>query len=227
MKTKIINDKWDLNRMELDLSDDSEYRFEDSNVRKELGKLGIGLGCLYHFFETTLNPKADEAIKEAFRSFEHGGVRSWHFSASMMKLLLEVIHNDSEKEGIAHIYVEVHDVDVHTEQAYWQIVHILKDITSQKQVSFEKNVERILENSWDEIQECESPFNYNMGEFQLLKDREIQPLLLKQGPVLTGKELKRAADWLLQYEYIYYSPRTGSVCYYGYILKMKGRSNII
>ena len=209
METKIIINGDGLNSMEVGLSTDSEYRFEDSNVRKVINELGFGLGCLYYFYKTTLNPKADKAIKEAFRSFEHGGVRGWHFNASMMKVLLKVIHDDSEREGIAHVYfplvenVGVHDVDVNPEEGYRPVVHILKDATSDQRVDFAGIVESVLENSWDEIQKRESPFNYNMGEFQLLKDRQIQPLLVgEQKAVFTGDVLKRAADWLLPYQYI-------------------------
>lgn len=215
MKTKIINDKHILNSIELKLSTMSEYRFEDNGARKAINELGFGLGCLYYFYSTTLNPEADKALAENYyKNFEDNIVR---FNASMMKVLLEVIHDGSKEAGIAHVYfplvrnVEVHYVDVHTEQVYWPVVHILKDATSDQQADFEKSAEWILENDWNEIKKREAPFNYNMEKFQPLKDRQIKPLLVEQGVVFTGDQLKKAADWLLQYQYIYESQRTGSI----------------
>jgi hypothetical protein len=208
MKTKIIKDKWGLNGMELELSAGSEHKFEDNYVRKEISKLGIGLGCLYYFFETTLNPEADEAIQESFRSFEHGGASSWHFNASMMKLLLKVIHDESKRASIAHIHfslvenVGVHDVDVHSEQGYWPIVHILKNATSEQRVDFGRTVECVLEDNWNEIERREAPFNYNIEAFEVLRDKQIRPLLIGNPEILIGYELKKAIDWLLPYQYV-------------------------
>ena len=213
MQTKIIKDENGLNSIEVALASGGEYKFKDNYVRKAIQEIGLGLGCFYYFFETRLNPKANKAVKENYIDFKRSSAHNWHFNADMMKELLKVIHDESISEGIAHVdfplveNVGVHNVDVNSEQGYWPVVHILKDLTSDQQVDFEKTVEWVLENNWGEIQTRESPFNYNMGAFQLLKDRQIKPLLVEAGPVFTGEQLKKAADWLLRYQYIH-DPKT-------------------
>ncbi|KPJ56215.1 hypothetical protein AMJ49_05440 [Parcubacteria bacterium DG_74_2] len=120
-----------------------------------------------------------------------------------MNFLLKLIHENNEHHTYFPIVrnIGVHSLDTHSEQIYWPVVHVLKDATAIQLQKFVRSVEYVIENNFAKIEKHEFPQNYHLEAYQLLKEKEISPLLLQVGPVFTGKELKKAMDWLLQYQY--------------------------
>lgn len=209
VRTKMLTKENRLNSIKLDLSNlnaspsNYDHKFEDSEVRETINELGFDNEDNYSFFKTTANPEADEVLRKNYEKFKKKTCTSWHFNTNMMNFLLELIHT----ANTSHIYfpavknIDVHSLQTHVEQIYWPVIHVLRNSTTTRKNIFTETVNNVLEDQFDKIEEYENPQNYNLEAYQLLKKREIKPLILEEGPVFTGAELKKAMDWLFQYRY--------------------------
>jgi hypothetical protein len=206
--TEIIDKKDKLNKIKLDLSREHDtnhdYSFEDSTTREAINKLGFDNEDKYFFFKTSVNPEADEFIRKTYkRKNKKQALRNWHFTTGMMGYLLELIHelNQLHEYFPLIVNIDVHSSSTHAEQNYWPIIHILKNLTETRKKEYIRSVEHILTDHFDKIEKYEHPHDYNLKEYQLLKEKGIKPLLIQEGPIFTGAELKKSVDWLLQYQY--------------------------
>ena len=205
--TKIIGSKEKLDKIILNLSSlrqdiNHDYSFKDNPAREAINKLGFDKEDRYFFFRTTLNPKTDEIIRKKYKNFKIQTHSSWHFDAGMMEFLLELIHESNPAHEYFPLVVNIGVCgDYHHEQTYWPIIHILKNLTETRKKEYIRSVEHILTDHFKEIEKYEHPQNYNLESYQLLRKNNVPPLLLKEGPVFIGADIKKALDWLSFYQY--------------------------
>jgi len=205
--TKIIESEDKLNKIELDLSRmhldiNNDYEFDDNPARKAIINLGFDNEDRYSFFKTTVNPEADAIIKKNHKKFKIQTCSSCHFDLSMANFLSELIHKLNPHH---ECFLQVINIGVcqyrHHEEKYWPVIHILKNLTETRRKEFIRSVKCILSDHFDEIEKHENPHNYSLESYQLLRKNSVQPLLLKEGPVFIGADIKKALDWLSFYEY--------------------------
>jgi len=207
-RTEILERKDKLNKIKLDLNkiggESSSYRyyFRDSEVRELIEKLGFDNEDKYFFFSTAANPEADEIVRKNYKKFKVQTCTSWHFSPDIMDFLIRLIHEKNEHHvSFSQVRSKVHNLDGISEEIYWPTVHILKNLTKTRKREFVDSVENVLVDNFEKIKEREAPQNYNLETYKLWRRNKIKPIILREGCIFAGEEIKKAMDWLFQYSY--------------------------
>ena len=222
MKLKTVEDYPDrLLKINIKLPSDDinhDHYVEDTPARRAISSI-FNINNHYTFLQTTANPEAVEEIPKYSKKLARirGSREGWTFlfDADIMDVYLgalDVVMNKYLGKGNYASYqlVEnrgVHMIDRLHEQPFWPVVHVLKhDQSDEDNVSIFKELIKHLNDNDDiyaAIKKRESPQNYNMGTINLLRDKNIQPLLIYEREwKIDGKHLKDDADFLSSIAYV-------------------------
>ncbi len=196
----------------------SDFHVEKTPAREAIESI-FSLNSFYTLLRTSANPLAiDEVRKNKKRLSEIRGIeKEFYFDASVMDTYLDALKVRLEqsigKKNYASFPLvatrDVHNLDRPIESVQLPTVHVIRGDTRKdvlgKELSFRgyTNGLGINDSTYTLIKKQESPMNYNMGTVELLREKQISPLIIhKREWNVSSEELRNAADFLLSWTYV-------------------------